>query len=766
MHRPRIGKPIAFRLALILALNVAATTPSHAQAPQKFQLQIPAQSLAASLDALAIQTGARLLYSPDAVQGRHAPALAGSLNLEMALTRLLQGTGLTWSSNNGSIAIRPRPGQDVSAPTDVPVQLQEITVTATRTERRVDQVPANVSIISSQDISQRNLNSVQDFLRTVESVEAGQSFSVAQSSSIDIRGVGGSYSAPTSKVLLDGMSTDTIVSQVQGNGGLNFLSPWDVEQVEVVRGPASALYGPEVIGGVVNLIPKRWSGDTGAEVHASYGSRNTSRVGVAVGSAGEIGDFRISTYNAGSDGFITQRQPDTPGGMISVDRAPRDWKDQKASFTGTLRPSDQQEITTSYQDFATHSFTQGGHPNQYLNLDGRTWSIGYRQEFGEAGVIRAVYRETHLEQHFGFDNEYVWGSPGDLGLAAKGGKSSDSSEFNLQADWNLSASNTLIAGYGRNSGEYKLHSMFGNNIYRNKSTVDGIYLQDEARFGRWSLLAGGRQDSIRMYGDTESGVSTNPSSSVNIFNPRLGAQYQWSDVTTLYGAAGTAYVPATNAARFIDGDIPNANLKPEKSTSYEFGLRTHQAFGDIKLALFHTNYRDKINRVEVAPGVGQNQNIDRVEVLGLELGWKARIREVWHPFFNYSYTDSTIKADATNPQNVGNRMPQTSVHKLNLGLLYVPGGNWSASLTGTLRSSQYVQQWYCPSDNTNTYECRLGGYATADAKLTRAIRPFGDKEQWNVWVAVNNLGDKHYRQYYPFEYSDGRIWSVGIDGKF
>lgn len=766
-HRPIGGRrPLALRLALVLALNLTTAGPSLAQAASRYQLQIPAQSLAAALDALATQTGVRLLYSPEAVKGHSAPALAGSLDLDTALARLLQGTGLTWSSNNGSIAIRPRPAQEADRHTEAPVQLQEVTVTATRTERRVDQVPANVSIISSRDIAQRNLNNVQEFLRTVESIEVGQSFSVAQSSSIDIRGVGGSYSAPTSKVLVDGMGTDAIISQVQGNGGLNFLSPWDVEQVEVVRGPASALYGPEVIGGVVNLIPKRWHGDTGGEVHASYGSRDTSRVGVAVGSAGEAGDFRISTYNAGSDGFITQRQPDTPGGMISVDRAPREWKDRKNSFTGALRPSERQEITASYQDFATRSFTQGGHPNQYLNLDGRTWAVGYRHELGEAGAIKAGYRETHLEQRFGFDNEYLWGTPGDLGLAAKGAKSSNSSEFNLQADWNISADNTLIAGYSRSSGEFELHSMFGNNIYRNKSTVDGFYLQDEARFGRWSLLAGGRQDHIRMHDDTKNGVATNPSSSVSVFNPRLGAQYQWSDTTAFYASAGTAYVPATNAARFIDGDVPNAGLKPEKSTSYELGLRSRQAYGDIKLALFRTQYRDKINRVELAPGIGQNQNIDRVEVVGLELGWKARFREAWHPFLNYSYTDSSIKADAANPQNVGTRMPQTAVHKLNLGLLYAPGGDWSASLTGTLRSSQYVRQWYCPSNNTNAYECHLGGYFTADAKLTRAIRPFGEKDRWNAWIAVNNLGDKHYRQYYPFEYSDGRIWTVGIDGKF
>lgn len=756
MHQ-QFRRPKMLVAALLLAFQAG-----FALAGPSAQFDIPAQPLAAALSSVASQAGVQVVFRAEVVGSVRSIALKGTMSVETALERLLAGSGLKFEQegerNYVVVKAVPSAGRGEALP--------EVVVTATRTERAVDEVPASVSVITGKELARRNLNNLQEYLRLVESVEAGAQFSVPHASSIDIRGVGGSYSAPTSKVLLDGMNTDAIVSQVQGNGGLNFLSPWDVEQVEVVRGPASALYGPEVVGGVVNLIPKRWSGETGGEVHASYGSHDTARVGAAIGSAGEIGDFRISTYDARSDGFIAQRQPDTPGGMISVDLGPRKWTDKKNNFTGALRPSEGQEFTFAYQDFTTHAFTMGGHPNQYLDLDGRTWTVGYRHELGDTGSVKAGYRETRLDQRFGFDNEYLWGTPGDLGLAAKGEKSSDSTEFTLQTDWKISPDNTLIAGYSRSSGDFELHSMFGNKVYRNKSTVDGFYIQDEARMGPWKLLAGGRQDHIRMYGDTKNDVETNPSSSVSVFNPRLGGQYEWNESTSLYMSAGTAYVPATNAARFLDGDVPNSNLKPEKSVSYEIGLRTRQRYGDFKLATFHTLYRDKINRVEISPGVGQNQNIDRVEVLGIELGWKARFEETWSPFLNYSYTDSIIKADVTNPQNVGTRMPQTSLHKLNLGLLYTPGGDWHASVAGTLRSSQYVRQWYCPNNNTDTDECHLGGYFTADAKLTRAIRPFGDKDRWNAWIAVNNLGDKHYRQYYPFEYSDGRTWTVGIDGKF
>ncbi len=95
-HRPMgARRPLALRLALVLALNLTTAGPSLAQAASRYQLQIPAQSLTAALDALATQTGVRLLYSPEAVKGHSAPALEGSLDVDTALERLLQGTGLT-----------------------------------------------------------------------------------------------------------------------------------------------------------------------------------------------------------------------------------------------------------------------------------------------------------------------------------------------------------------------------------------------------------------------------------------------------------------------------------------------------------------------------------------------------------------------------------------------------------------------------------------------------------------------------------------------
>lgn len=757
----------ASALAIAAALSLGAAPPASAQAAQRKEIHLPAQDLGASLDALAAQTGVRLLYSPDAVNGRRAPAVDGRFEAREALERLLAGSGLEIRADgDGTFAVRPAPARHAPEGREEH-QLGELTITATRTQRRVDEVPASVSVITAKDIVGRNVDKLQDMLKTAESVEVNQaSLSVAHSKDVEIRGTGGSRSASTSKILVDGISTDSFVSNVMGHGGLNFFSPWDVEQVEVVRGPASALYGPEVVGGVVNLIPKRWSGAPGAEVHASYGSRDTKKIGVAAGVAGEAGDVRISYYDAQSDGFVAQTEPDRATGATSVDVAPRQWKDSKAAIYGRLYPSDRQELTFSYQKFATRSFLQGGHPFMNLDMDGAAMTAGYKHAFDRV-TVSATYRKTDLAQWYAVDREYWFGAPGDLGFAKKGAKYSNSDDFSLQADWRITPDNLLIAGYNYNSGQFRLENLSGS-VDISKSRVDGFYLQDEIRFGAWNVLFGGRQDHIKEFDDTTNGVKKNPDTSVTVFNPRVGARYHWTPATSFYASAGQAYVPALNQLKFKGSAswADNPDLKAEESTSYELGVQSRLPWGDIRAAIFHTDYKNKINSVKVNATQYQEQNIDKVEVDGVEIGWKGRIGFAWSLFSNYAYTDSRVKADSRYPVNNGTHMPLTSIHKINAGATYSPGGPWSASLFATYRTDKYLaRSFVCPSNNAERYNCHLGGYLTADAKLTTRL-PIGGQDRWSAWLAVNNITDKRYQEYQWFERSEGRTVAVGIDGKF
>ncbi|MFZ2525222.1 MAG: TonB-dependent receptor [Candidatus Ferrigenium altingense] len=744
------------RKATLVAALAAIITLAPAAAGA-VTLNIPEQTMAGALKSLSEQAKVQIIFSPDAVEGKRAPVISGDLTPGQALQKILGNSGLGYKANGeGTFAVQ---AQNNASPKANPM-LDEVVVTATRTERRAKDVPASVSVISAKDIARQRPAKVQDLLRNVEGVDISEQQSVAHASSPTLRGVGGSFAGNTTQILVNGVATDSVVSAVIGRGGLNFTSAQDIERIEVLRGPASALYGPGVIGGVINVITKRGGGKLGGEVNAGYGSHNLRSIGAAIGGGTDTADFRLSVYDAQSDGYIAQ--PDYAFG--GKDLGPRDWKDGKISFVGGLRPSDNQEITLGMQNFGTRSALLGGHPNHRQNFDGDAWTLGYRYDFSEKTTVKANYRKTRLKQQAIWDQEYWNGLAGDLAPAWSFGRYSDSDSLEVQVDTRLSENNQLTAGVSHDTGTHTTRSTSlagAGTVTINNARTTGLFVQDEHRFGDFAVTIGGRQDRISLYGDTKNGASLNPGSTANVFNPRLGARYSMTPDTSFYASAGTAYLPAPNSLRFMGSPfwLDNPSLKPESSTSFEVGLNQNFGWGALRAALFQTDYRDKLTSILVGVNKRQYQNIGKVAVNGFELSMQGQLDNSWQPYANYAYTDSIIKENPTNPLSVSKQVQRVSPHKLNLGLAYVPDSSWAANVAGHYVGPKYF-------NDTNTANQRAGGYFVADAKITAKLPVSGNAGDWEAYAAVNNLTGKIYQEWAVYEYSDRRTFSIGVNGRF
>lgn len=636
-----------------------------------------------------------------------------------------------------------------------------VIVTATRTPRPIDKVPVSVSVITKDDIKNLNVDKIQDLLKNIESVDIGQQFSVAHSAGVNIRGVGGSFVGNTTQLMLDGMATDSLISNVMGRGGLNFMSPWDVDRVEVARGPGSASYGAGVIGGMVNIIPKRWINGDIAEVHASYGTHNTQKYGVAIGTANETFDVRASYYDASSDGFVSQ----TIAAFGQIDLGPRDWKDKKASLSAHYRPADGHELTASAQTFETDSLSVGGRPYYTHDLKGEAYTLGYKFTPNEKIRVESGIRYVTNDQLMGYDelvgSQYV--SSGDTY-----GRYSDSLNANLIAELNLIPNNSFLIGYEYGAGkqDVKDFSSGVTTISTSKARTNSAFIQDEYSIGKLVLLGGVRYDQIKMYGDATNGIPKAgvKDSNDDVFNYRFGTRYQADDATSFYISYGTAYLPAYNSPyKYVAPSttrIDNPDLKPEKSKSFEIGMSHNASFGRIKVAAYSTDYKDKIALISgVSAGKSQWQNFGAVHVNGLELGWDGKLSEQFRPYVNYSYTQSEIEKD-TNALNIGQRLTYTAPHKFNAGF------NWEVvkGLSWTL-NGRYIGDKYLSTPNVDSFQKHLKGYSTFDTKISYQLpETFGKGA--NIYLAVNNLTDKIYREYQYYEYSDGRTFTIGIDTKF
>lgn len=740
--------------ALILAFHAGAVL-----AGPTARIDIPAQPLSSALRALASQAGIQLVFTPETMGAANGRAIKGEMSAEDALRQLLSGSGLEFRQDGerNYVVVRPARAEH---------NLAEMVVTATRTERRIDEVPASVSVLTAKALATKNRQNINEALRDVEGLDINNQPGVAHQVFPIIRGVGASFAGSTTQVLVDGMAHDSVVSSVMGRGGLNFMALQDIEQVEVVRGPVSALYGPGTVGGVINVIPKRWKGDPGVEVNGSYGSHNTQTVGVAVGTVKENFDVRLSVYDAKSDGYKSKPVADQWGGY---DLGGRDWKDRKIGLMAGFRPADNHEVTFDFQQYETRSAgSYGGRPNDRQDTDGQSATLGYRFDMSADTNIKANFRSTELKQKYTFDN-WDWNgliNPGvvtaaDMALAYYGGRTSDSTFFQVLVDTRPVAGNQLTVGYSHDTGRHESSgaSVGGaTTINGSKSKVDALFVQDEHKFGALTLTGGARYDRINLSADTVNGVPKNGSSSVaNVFNPRLGARYHLTGSTSFYASAGTAYLPATNTFKFVQPSttrVDNPGLKPETSTSYEIGMNHRLGWGALRTSLYYTDYKDKITLgTDPASTKRQWQNIAVTKVNGVEVAFQGNLGNGWLPYANFSYTkveDQKVAGGAFT------QAMRVSPRKLNLGVTYEPNSTWSATLNARAVSGLYF--------NNLTPAQWSGGYFMADAKVSAKL-PFAG-EKWEAFLAGNNLTDKKYQPFNIGEWSDGRTFTIGVNGRF
>src|SRR5437762_4563683 len=181
-------------------------------------------------------------------------------------------------------------------PSPAEVEVESVVVSATRFDIPLDQSPASVSVISSEDIEQKQIERVSNALREVPGLSVVQTGTAGQLTSVFTRGLRSEHT----QVLLDGIPIN------QGlQGAFNFadFTTDDIGRIEVVRGPQSTLYGPRALAGVIQIFTKQGEDSPGIQSSAEGGSYDTFRESLQ--SDGKIGQFdysvsasRIDTDNA------------------------------------------------------------------------------------------------------------------------------------------------------------------------------------------------------------------------------------------------------------------------------------------------------------------------------------------------------------------------------------------------------------------------------------------------------------------------------------
>jgi iron complex outermembrane receptor protein len=267
-------------LCSVAAISISvAATPASAQ---EARFNIPAQPLASALNAFSEQSDRAVIFKPDLASAKRTQGVSGPRDVSLALTQLLAGTGLTYQRDGDAFVIvadkaASGPQSESAGPGAEPTRVDEVIVTAQKKEERIQDVPISISAFSSEALDAQKIEGGYDLLKAVPNV----TFSKSNYSSYNfaIRGVGTKAVSATS---------DPGVAVSYNNVSLlrNRLYEqeyFDVERVEVLRGPQGTLYGRNATGGVVNMITaKPKTGLFEAEVKGEVGNYDSRRMSAMV----------------------------------------------------------------------------------------------------------------------------------------------------------------------------------------------------------------------------------------------------------------------------------------------------------------------------------------------------------------------------------------------------------------------------------------------------------------------------------------------------
>ncbi|MBN9481148.1 MAG: TonB-dependent hemoglobin/transferrin/lactoferrin family receptor [Bordetella sp.] len=628
-----------------------------------------------------------------------------------------------------------------------PVRVAPVTVVGTRTERRVDEVPASVSVITAETIETNLVTDIKDLIRFEPGVSVPTSparFSAALSgagrdgnSGFTIRGMGGN------RVLIvqDGVRVPdgfAFGAQSVGRGGYNDLDL--VKSVEILRGPASALYGSDGVAGAVSFTSKDPSDFI--EAGRSFGAR--ARVGYNSADEGWTEGLALAGRNGSVSGLLaytrrdsqeTENMAETGGvGSARTQPNPQDFASNAVLGKIVWDVNDNHALRLTYdhfdQDMEGEAFSSYSASVTGLTAQDETQrdrvSVDWR--FNDAlgldsGSATAFWQEATTRQFtyekrptlgdrtrdVTFDNA-VWG------LAAQGSKSFGGEavrhRLTFGADWSRTTQEGIRNGAPAPTGE----TFPARPFPKTEFDLAGLFLQDEIDLldGRLSIIPALRYDWYELTPKKDALFhAAAEKQSDSHLSPKIGVIY-WADdhfgVFANYAQGFKAPSPMQVNNFFANPvfgyeSIPNPDLKPETSESIEGGFRFRNldVFGgnlSLQATAFRTEYDDFINQVVVRgtgrPGVDpliyQYVNLTTVEIWGLEARGDIHWGNGFSTIVAASFADGEQETD-------GQRGALTSVDPIKLvgGLNYAaPSGVWGGGATVT---------W---SDRKSNHECGGG----------------------------------------------------------
>ncbi len=656
---------------------------------------------------------------------------------------------------------------------DVPLSVEKIPVTYVSATRLADSqenvlaVPGKRTILSAEDIQKSGATTVQEAISQVTGVVMHNQVGNAYEQTIDFRGFNGNPVSSTS-VFVDGVRVN---DPEFGFVDFDLISLETIERIEIIPS-ASAIYGKNAMGGVINISTKRGDGRrqvTGELAGGSFGrKRGTVNTSGVFGKLDYIGSFSREQ----EDGYRDDSDANLSRGFAKIGFRPVDGTDLNASFTYVK--DNLEQAGSLPRDLAGSDPEANFTPGDYVDRENNFVRLTAKQvipgglTFTGNGFFRRLERESFLvSQPF-----------------TVGGNNSTSKNLSDTKSWGgtFQLTHELEVGDIRNvlavGGEVAWND-FGNRLLsqsdfgpfniRRKSEEEAtaFFLQDTVHLFSHVVLVGGfRYDRSELdFRDLETPANDGDKVYTRI-TPRAGITYFLTPQSSLYFSYSQGFRIPTNDELFAQGTFgSNQDLKAVRSHNFELGFKSNiRSWGELEIAVYQLNLRNEIFFTCIAcdfsPMDGQNRNVRKSRRRGVELTLKVRPNEFGDVVLNYTYTEAQFRSrfniSSTRVVDVGDSVPLVPKNRLSVTGTVYPVTGFSLSLSGLYASTQFLQ-----GDEGNNQH-RLAGYFVLNGRMAYEHAVPGGVLKG--FLAVNNILDNNY--FTSGIYAANRITGGGATQQF
>ncbi len=490
------------------------------------------------------------------------------------------------------------------------IELPNVVVTATRTETPETEIGSAITVVTAKDIADKNINNVADALRTVPGLDVVRAGAVGQQTSVFMRGANSNHTL----VLVDGVEMND-PSSPTGAFDFAFLQTDNIERIEVVRGAASAAFGSDAIGGVINIITKKGTGKIKLTAVAEGGSYGTWKTGGNISGGTERVNYSFDASRLETAGFSSA---DKNLGNVK----PNGYRNTNLSGRTGFKVNEALDLGVTLRYGEGKSFLDNGggkgadDPNSY-----GTFNELFTRGFGHLKLFDGFWEQTVGVAYSRTDRSNKNGLDPLNNFSSAATNLGEKVKLDYQNILHVHKTNTVMLGIDEEadslssfaSSDYPAWSYTSSaSIPLKTMNTLGYYLQDQIKlFDRSFTTLGVRYDDNNRFGGHET-WRANELYTIKETATRLKASY------------GTGFkAPTLNQLYDTIYGTGNPNLKPETSRGWDVGVEqdVFKKFSTLGISYFENAF-DNLIQANAAPYV--NQNVNKAKANGIETFMEMR----------------------------------------------------------------------------------------------------------------------------------------------